>query len=501
MPLRDIPRAVRNPKDHDLPAIRTSIEKFGCLVAGELDERTGRLVAGHGRLEVLEAMCEEGADPPQGIERVDPDDAWRVPIVRGWSSRSDAEAEAYIIAANRIPEKGGWEQQLLAEILDDIAAASPDLLELTGYTATDLDDLVADLDARSAEAGKPTADAFDLEAILASDKPTDGMSLAERFLIPPFTVLDARSGWWRDRKRSWLNLGIKSEVGRTARTYNMGFSHDEPHDTEGQGISVFDPVLCELAYRWFSPPRGQVVDPFAGGSVRGIVAASLGRSYLGIDLSETQVEANREQVQTILRPAAASSVDNDGAKHPQRAPGEVTYRVGDSRQILKELPGEFADMIFSCPPYLWLERYSEDPADLSTMTEDAFADSYADIIAEAARVLRPNRFAVLVVGDVRHPRTGRLVDLRGITIRAAEAGGLTLQSTAILATPLGSVALRTGPQFVKSRLLGRAHQDVLAFVKGERQMAADACGPVEVTMPDVLENQEIQSAEPSTTSY
>jgi hypothetical protein len=27
-------------------------------------------------------------------------------------------------------------------------------------------------------------------------------------------VLDARSGWWQERKRAWLALGIQSEIGR-----------------------------------------------------------------------------------------------------------------------------------------------------------------------------------------------------------------------------------------------------------------------------------------------
>ena len=65
------------------------------------------------------------------------------------------------------------------------------------------------------------------------------------------------------------------------------------------GTSIFDPVLCELAYTWFSPPGGVVLDPFAGGSVRGIIAAALGRKYIGIDLRPEQVQANEEQVPTI----------------------------------------------------------------------------------------------------------------------------------------------------------------------------------------------------------
>lgn len=39
-------------------------------------------------------------------------------------------------------------------------------------------------------------------------------TLAERFGIPPFSVFDTRQGYWQTRKRQWLALGIKSELGR-----------------------------------------------------------------------------------------------------------------------------------------------------------------------------------------------------------------------------------------------------------------------------------------------
>ena len=39
-------------------------------------------------------------------------------------------------------------------------------------------------------------------------------TLAERFIIPPFSVFDTRQGYWQQRKRQWLALGIKSELGR-----------------------------------------------------------------------------------------------------------------------------------------------------------------------------------------------------------------------------------------------------------------------------------------------
>lgn len=38
--------------------------------------------------------------------------------------------------------------------------------------------------------------------------------LAQTFEYPPFSVLNAREGWWQERKRQWLALGIQSELGR-----------------------------------------------------------------------------------------------------------------------------------------------------------------------------------------------------------------------------------------------------------------------------------------------
>lgn len=141
MPLPEIARAVRNPKEHDLAAIRKSIEAFGCTLAGELDERTSRLVAGHGRLHVLNEMASEGKSPPEGI-KVSDDGTWLVPILRGWTSRSDADAEAYLVAANRLTERGGWDRGLLADMLTDIGAADEELLAATGYDLADVDELL-----------------------------------------------------------------------------------------------------------------------------------------------------------------------------------------------------------------------------------------------------------------------------------------------------------------------------------------------------------------------
>lgn len=135
MDLDEILRAPRNPKSHDAQVIAASMSRFGIVELPAIDERTGRLVAGHGRLNDWEHRRDAGEDPPEGVQ-VDDAGRWLVPVNRGWASRSDADAEAYLIVSNRSTELGGWDDQQLAEVLADLAEV--DLLDFTGYTDDDL---------------------------------------------------------------------------------------------------------------------------------------------------------------------------------------------------------------------------------------------------------------------------------------------------------------------------------------------------------------------------
>lgn len=333
-------------------------------------------------------------------------------------------------------------------------------------------------------------------------------SLADRFLVPPFSVLDARQGYWQDRKRFWIDLGIQSELGRGgatrlgssgdtrpavtqdgkysggdcyryvgsgrsdhnprkfAKAFNIGLQANKENDwavedDKGSGTSIFDPVVCELMYRWFCPPGGRVVDPFAGGSVRGIVAAKLGRAYAGMDLSAEQIAANYDQAEVICPDA------------------DLTWVVGDSQRIRDALGGA-CDFVFSCPPYFNLEVYSDDPRDLSTMTYDRFCDVYFHIVAEACALLRDDRFAAFVVGEVRDPSTGYYRGFVPDTVGAFHAAGLEYYGEMILLNAVGSLPIRAGKQFDCSRKVGKTHQNVLLFVKGDPVRATEAVGAVDV---------------------
>lgn len=125
----------------------------------------------------------------------------------------------------------------------------------------------------------------------------ENVLLRERYGEVPVSILNTTTGHWINRKRNWMKLNFESEVGREKNL--LGFSKTcatiQGGKESHKGISVFDPVLTELMYNWFCPENGMIIDPFAGGSVRGIVANYLGFNYTGIELRIEQVESNREQ--------------------------------------------------------------------------------------------------------------------------------------------------------------------------------------------------------------
>lgn len=149
LPLDDVKPAKQNPKQHDEATLDASFERWGFTEPVLLDERTGRLVAGHGRIERLRQARDRGDTAPEGIQ-VLRDGTWKLPVIRGWSSRNDAEAEAYLVASNRLVESGGWDQQGLVEMLDDLRSRDGGLVG-TGYSEADFETINRLLDAFSGE--------------------------------------------------------------------------------------------------------------------------------------------------------------------------------------------------------------------------------------------------------------------------------------------------------------------------------------------------------------
>jgi len=278
--------------------------------------------------------------------------------------------------------------------------------------------------------------------------------LRDKFLEPPFSVLDTRQGSWQNRKRRWQQLGMKSEIGRADElTYTGAASKFDYYrvkegkrdKTDEQSTSIFDPALTELMYNWFCPDNGMILDPFAGGSVRGIVANYLGYKYTGLELRQEQVDSNREQALNIL------PIENQ----PQ-------WYCGDSDKLLDDNWQTKFDFIFSCPPYADLEVYSDLPDDLSNMDYKDFVLKYRSIIQKALKLLKPNSYAVFVVGEVRD-KDGFYYDFVGDTKRAFIDAGAKLYNDCILLNVVGSASMRASKVFEAGKKLTKIHQNVLVF--------------------------------------
>lgn len=465
------------------------------------------MIAGHGRKSVAATrfyaknkpirMADGTAIPLNTIPAL---------IADGWTPE---QVRMYVIADNKVARNSVFDEAMLHEAMlqQEIAALCDAGIDLTllGFDDTEIAGFLNsfdEIDETPSETHDPTA------------QPTERVSLAERFLIPPFSVFNAREGWWTNRKKSWINLGIKSEEGRgesgeadSGLLFATGCQPPEVYDKKNayekeigkpltweefhaarpdafqtKGTSIFDPVLCEIVYRWFSPAAGMVLDPFAGGSVRGIVAAKLGLQYIGHELRGEQVASNRQQ-------AAAICAQDDI---------QPIWVEGDSRLITKTCAGVTADLLFSCPPYADLEVYSDNPHDISTLKYPEFKEAYFEIIAKSCELLKENAFAVFVVGEVRDKK-GNYYNFVGDTIEGFLKAGLHYYNEGILITNVGSLPIRMGKAFSTTRKLGKTHQNILMFVKGDAKKAAANCGAVDVT--DALEAAEPHETTDPATKY
>ncbi|WP_433067346.1 hypothetical protein [Dactylosporangium sp. CS-033363] len=136
MRLPSIRPAETNPKEHHGDGIRASLVEHGLAESPLLDERTGRLIAGHGRIDQLRDLAAAGGTPPDDVH-VDVDGVWLVPVQRGWASKSAAHAKAYLAASNQLTIAGGWDLDALGVMLLDVDEAG--LLDASGFDRSELD--------------------------------------------------------------------------------------------------------------------------------------------------------------------------------------------------------------------------------------------------------------------------------------------------------------------------------------------------------------------------
>ena len=352
---------------------------------------------------------------------------------------TENQRKAYVIADNKLALNADWDMDLLALEMGDLKDEGFDL-SLIGFDDNELVNMFNDdNEGEQSRAGNMKSD----------------------FGVPPFSVLNAREGDWQARKKNWMALiGDNGE----SREATLG-AKDGLLGKINNGVSILDPAMAELVVKWFGVPGGLAFDPFAGDSVFGYVAGSCGMKFQGVELRKEQADLNTERTAGL----------------------ECEYFCDTSENLKKYIIDSSVDLLFTCPPYADLEVYSDDPNDLSTMPYEQFVKTYSEIIKGSCDQLKENRFAVCVVGEVR-AKDGSYYNFVGDTIKAFTDAGLNYYNEIILVTPVGTLPMRAGKSMRATRKVGKTHQNILVFIKGNPKKAIADMGDISSSM--VIENED-----------
>lgn len=402
---------------------------------------------------------------------------WRdkptAPIIKA-SALSEAERREFVIKDNL--GYGDWDMQELPNLYD--------IEELRDWGM----DCLGDWDNGGDGAGSGDG----------SDAPENG-SLQDRFVVPPFSILDTRKGYWQARKKLWRN-----KIGDTGETRNdillrspevkykdlylrtrkhreqLGISFAEylekyvPADVLAAennkvlatGVSLFDPVVSEIMAKWFTPSEGsRIFDCFAGDTNKGLVFGMCGHTFRGIELRREQVDVNNRVLE-------GRGLD-------------VEYICDDGRNVTRHFDAESQDLLFSCPPYYDLEVYSDNPNDASNQgSYEKFIGIIEKAFKDALTCLKANRFAVIIVGDVRDKKSGFYYDFCGDIKRIFKEAGAYLYNELILVETGASTALRAS-RYMESRKVAKMHQNILVFYKGNPRNIKDNFKKIEYASEDL----------------
>jgi DNA modification methylase len=403
------PSNPRTIKDESFKKLCNSIEQFPKMMALRpmVIDSDGVILGGNMRFKALQHL---------GFKEVP--DEW----VKRADELTEEERKRFIIADN--VSGGDWDVEDLSANWD-----------------------VEQLEAWGLELDWPTEQEEDQEQdseALAHQK------LQERFIVPPFSILDTRQGYWQERKRYWRELIGDNGESRIELLGSGGITIDDNskswlHNPKlGNGVSILDPVLAEIVNLWFGFEKCKTFDCFAGDSVFGYVSSYLGNQFTGIELRKEQAELNNQRIKGFAS----------------------KYICDDGQNVLNHIERNSQDLLFSCPPYFDLEVYSDLPNDASNQKEyKDFLKILDNAFTGAIKCLKDNRFAVITVGDIRDKKGFyyRFVDdIKDIFKR----NGVNLYNELILTEAIAFAAIRASGN-MDTRKITKCHQNVLVFFKGD----------------------------------
>jgi len=441
IPYENNPRVLNDKQKKEL---KDSLEKFGLAEIPAINT-DNKIIAGHQRLKILQLLG-------KGKEEIDV----RVPE----RELTKEEFDEYLIRSNK--NTGDWNYKML-DLFDR------ELLLQIGFGSNEIKKILG-----------------------ANSKKADArLKLQDRFIIPPFSLFDTRQGYWQDRKRAWLeltgdlsltkeNVLWKSASGGAGAYYqqktqfenflNRKITNEEfeekyynPNFING-GSSTFDPVLAEIIYTWFCPKNGSILDPFGGEQTKAVVAGELDMGYSGVEIRTDQVKINNEYCEKYKN---------------------IKFFVGDSNKISDIIEKNDFDLVFTSPPYYDLEIYSK--KDMSALgTYEEFMAQYKNIFRQCVEKLKDDRFLVVKLGEIRNKKTGEYRNFIADSIKIFKELGLTYYNEIILINSTGTLPIRAPRSFNKNRKIGKCHQNILIFYKGESKKLFKETHAITATHQNIL---------------
>lgn len=247
----------------------------------------------------------------------------------------------------------------------------------------------------------------------------------------------------RKRVRDWRRL--LDEDGHTGtRAESFRKDHDSTYTATH---SVFPAPLVEwILLRYGGSPGGRVLDAFAGGPPRAVVATIMGYSYVGFEIRKEQIDENKALLKKLKL-------------------GGAEFILGDGRFLKKDL--EPFDCALTCPPYYDLEKYSDQPDDLSNLS--TYGEFNAGIAFSALAhypLMKPGAFVCVVVGPFRNKKTGELIDFPAHTVENFREAGFIYWQQIVLSKNFGSACQRSTTSW-KGQKLVPIHEFLLIFRKPE----------------------------------
>jgi DNA modification methylase len=257
----------------------------------------------------------------------------------------------------------------------------------------------------------------------------------------------------------------------TKSVWTTAYPSELGHALRKQHGANKPPRLMARVIEFFTKTGDLVLDPFAGvgGTLLGAAISRGPRRALGIELSPRWAEVYAEVVRAALAerdgagPVLADLGQNDPGSVRTFDPSGCELRVGDTLAVLPTLPAESVDFVATDPPYnvqlpmtmsggALSESFAnrrtdyamvtEDPADLANAADyPAFLDRMTEVLAQLERVLKPGKYAVLIVRDAyqggRYLFTGADLAARAASVGLTPKGDLIWYQAGTRLRPYG----------------------------------------------------------------